>query len=95
MEIQMSFRSNQSSARQKVSPFLSHCDNPVLNYTIKGGKPKWRPSKIKDPEALCDDKDRCDGLKTQYNVSNKLLTWEKSKGMTQQYDSSNYDSFSQ
>jgi len=45
----------------------------------KGGVPKWRPSKIKDPEALCDDKDRCDGLKSQYNVSNKLLTWEKSR----------------
>merc|ERR1711898_52646 len=49
------------------------------NAKVREEFQKWRPSKIKDPEALCDDKDRCDGLKSQYNVSNKLLTWEKSR----------------
>jgi len=45
----------------------------------KGGVPKWKPSKIKNADTLCDNKDECDGLKTQYNVSNKLLTWTKSR----------------
>lgn len=42
------------------------------------GTYKWKPSKIKYPEELCNPKEKCGQLKGQYNVTNKLLTWEKS-----------------
>jgi hypothetical protein len=42
------------------------------------GKYKWRPSKIKNADDLCNPKEKCPQLKTMYNVTNKLLSWEKS-----------------
>jgi hypothetical protein len=41
------------------------------------GQYKWRPSKIKNAGDLCDPKEKCPQLKTMYNVTNKLLSWEK------------------
>jgi len=42
------------------------------------GTYNWRPNKIKDAGELCDAKEKCPQLKTMYNVTNKLLKWEKS-----------------
>ena len=47
------------------------------------GKPDesytWKPNTIKGADTLCDEKDDCGSLKSQYNVSNKLLSWSKSQ----------------
>merc|ERR1712039_359483 len=42
------------------------------------GSYKWKPNKIKNADELCDAKEKCPQLKTVYNVTNKLLSWEKS-----------------
>lgn len=42
------------------------------------GAYKWSPSKIVNAGSLCDAKEKCPQLKTQYNVTNKLLSWDKS-----------------
>jgi hypothetical protein len=42
------------------------------------GTYQWKPSKIKDAADLCTAKEKCPQLKTVYNVTNKLLSWEKS-----------------
>ena len=39
----------------------------------------WKPNTIKGADTLCDEKDDCGSLKSQYNVSNKLLSWSKSQ----------------
>ena len=39
---------------------------------------KWRPSGIKNIDTLCDNKKvNCDNIEQKYNLSNKLLSWEK------------------
>jgi hypothetical protein len=40
---------------------------------------KWRPNQIRDAETLCDEKEECGNIKHQYNLTNKLLSWEKTK----------------
>lgn len=42
------------------------------------GQYKWKPNKIKNADDLCNAKEKCPQLKTMYNVTNKLLSWEKS-----------------
>jgi len=42
------------------------------------GQFKWKPNKIKNADDLCSAKEKCPQLKTMYNVTNKLLSWEKS-----------------
>jgi len=68
------------------------CDNGAQNaFSVrpikcktKGGVPKWKPTKIKDVDQLCAEKDQCDGLKNQYNVTNKLLEWTKTRNNPRQ-----------
>merc|ERR1711892_1082323 len=43
---------------------------------------KWRPNQIRDAETLCDEKEECGNIRTKYNVTNKLLSWTKSKVKT-------------
>merc|ERR1712123_334824 len=40
---------------------------------------KWRPNQIRDAETLCDEKEECGNIRTKYNVTNKLLSWTKTK----------------
>merc|ERR1712141_794974 len=41
------------------------------------GQYKWKPTKIRNPEDLCNPKEKCPQLKTMYNITNKLLDVEK------------------
>jgi hypothetical protein len=40
---------------------------------------KWRPNQIRDAESLCDEKEECGNIRSKYNVTNKLLSWTKTK----------------
>jgi len=56
---------------------------PIKCKVRNMGKPDesytWKPNTIKGADTLCDEKDDCGSLKSQYNVSNKLLEWSKSQ----------------
>ena len=42
---------------------------------------KWKPNAFNDVDSICNPKPVCEDIHKQYNVSDKLLSWEKTEGI--------------
>ena len=56
----------------------NHQDLPNYDET-KPTIHKWKPDTVSDVDTLCDEKEVCGNIREKYNLSEKLLSWKKTK----------------
>jgi len=74
--------SNNNENVWSIRPIKCKVKNhPELN-NYDDSKPttyKWKPDAIRNADTLCDEKEECGNIREKYNVTNKLLSWDKTK----------------